>query len=66
MVVWVNGQCLTTQDHAHRTAQRWEPFGANDVKFAACAHSEGPTLVTDHVGEFARVQGLVPENGVGA
>jgi tRNA(fMet)-specific endonuclease VapC len=38
------------------------PIGANDYLIAAHALSLGLTLVTDNVGEFARVPGLTIEN----
>jgi len=38
------------------------PIGANDYLIAAHALSQGLTLVTDNVGEFSRVAGLVVEN----
>ncbi len=38
------------------------PIGANDLLIAAQALALGCTLVTDNVGEFERVEGLVCEN----
>ena len=40
------------------------PIGVNDLHIAAHARSEGLTLVTNNVGEFERVPGLVTENWV--
>ena len=40
------------------------PIGANDLHIAAHARSEGLTLVTNNVGEFERVPGLLIENWV--
>lgn len=42
------------------------PIGINDLHIAAHARSEGLVLVTNNVGEFARVPGLMVENGVAA
>ncbi len=42
------------------------PIGVNDLHIAAHARSEGLTLVTDNMGEFERVPGLLLENWVGA
>ena len=39
-------------------------IGVNDLHIAAHARSEGLTLVTNHVGEFERVPGLLIENWV--
>lgn len=41
------------------------PIGVNDLHIAAHARSEGLTLVTNNVGEFERVPGLLLENWVG-
>lgn len=40
------------------------PIGINDLHIAAHARSEGLTLVTNNLGEFARVPGLLLENWV--
>lgn len=40
------------------------PIGVNDLHIAAHARSEGLTVVTNNVGEFERVPGLVVENWV--
>ena len=40
------------------------PIGVNDLHIAAHARSEGLALVTNNLGEFARVPGLVMENWV--
>ncbi len=40
------------------------PIGVNDLHIAAHARSEGLTLVTNNVGEFERVPGLMLENWV--
>lgn len=40
------------------------PIGVNDLHIAAHARSEGLTLVTNNVGEFERVPGLLIENWV--
>lgn len=37
-------------------------IGQNDLLIAAHAHALGLTLVTDNVGEFARIRGLEVEN----
>lgn len=42
--------------------RRGTPIGANDMLIAAHALALGATLVTDNVGEFARVAGLKLEN----
>ena len=41
------------------------PIGVNDLHIAAHARSEGLTLVTNNLGEFDRVPGLLTENWVG-
>lgn len=41
-----------------------QPIGVNDLHIAAHARSEGLTLVTNNVGEFARVPGLLTENWI--
>lgn len=41
-----------------------QPVGVNDLHIAAHARSEGLTLVTNNLGEFARVPGLLVENRV--
>lgn len=41
-----------------------QPIGINDLHIAAHARSEGLTLVTNNLGEFARVPGLLLENWV--
>ena len=41
-----------------------QPIGVNDLHIAAHARSEGLVLVTNNVGEFARVPGLLIENWV--
>ncbi|MCX7211320.1 MAG: type II toxin-antitoxin system VapC family toxin [Burkholderiales bacterium] len=38
------------------------PIGVNDLHIAAHARSEGLTLVTNNLGEFKRVPGLLTEN----
>ena len=43
-----------------------QPIGVNDLHIAAHARSEGLTLVTNNLGEFDRVPGLLTENWVGA
>jgi tRNA(fMet)-specific endonuclease VapC len=40
------------------------PIGVNDLHIAAHARSEGLILVTNNVGEFERVPGLLLENWV--
>jgi len=40
------------------------PIGVNDLHIAAHARSEGLTLVTNNVGKFERVPGLLIENWV--
>jgi tRNA(fMet)-specific endonuclease VapC len=40
------------------------PIGVNDLHIAAHARSEGLTLVTNNLGEFERVPGLLTENWV--
>lgn len=40
-------------------------IGLNDLHIAAHARSEGLTLVTNNVGEFQRVPGLLIENWIG-
>ena len=40
------------------------PIGLNDLHIAAHARSEGLTLVTNNLGEFERVSGLLTENWV--
>lgn len=42
------------------------PIGVNDLHIAAHARSEGLTLVTNNVGEFERVPGLLLDNWVGS
>ena len=41
------------------------PIGVNDLHIAAHARSEGLTLVTNNLGEFERVPGLLLANWVG-
>jgi tRNA(fMet)-specific endonuclease VapC len=41
------------------------PIGANDLWIAAQALALGAVAVTDNVGEFSRVSGLVVENWLG-
>lgn len=41
------------------------PIGINDLHIAAHARSEGLTLVSNNLGEFERVPGLLMENWVG-
>jgi tRNA(fMet)-specific endonuclease VapC len=41
-----------------------QPIGVNDMHIAAHARSEGLVLVTNNIGEFARVPGLEAENWV--
>ncbi len=41
-----------------------QPIGVNDLHIAAHARSEGLTLVSNNLGEFARVPGLMVENWV--
>lgn len=40
------------------------PIGVNDLHIAAHARSEGLTLVTNNLGEFDRVPGLLTQNWV--
>lgn len=42
------------------------PIGVNDLHIAAHARSEGLTLVTNNLGEFEQVPGLLMENWVGS
>ncbi len=42
--------------------QQGTPIGANDTWIAAHALALGAVMVTDNVGEFSRVSGLVVEN----
>jgi tRNA(fMet)-specific endonuclease VapC len=41
-----------------------QPIGVNDIHIAAQARSEGLVLVTNNLGEFARVPALEVENWV--
>lgn len=41
-----------------------QPIGVNDLHIAAHARSEGLTLITNNLGEFQRVPGLLMENWV--
>ncbi len=43
-----------------------QPMGVNDLHIAAHARSEGLTLVTNNLGEFERVPGLLTENWIRA
>lgn len=43
-----------------------QPIGVNDLHIAAHARSEGLTLVTNNMGEFERVPGLLLDNWVGS
>ncbi|WP_216923005.1 type II toxin-antitoxin system VapC family toxin [Synechococcus sp. CCAP 1479/9] len=43
---------------------RGTPIGVNDLHIAAHARSEGLTLVSNNLREFARVEGLLYENWV--
>jgi tRNA(fMet)-specific endonuclease VapC len=43
-----------------------QPIGVNDMHIAAHARSEGLVLVTNNMGEFARVPALEAENWVNA
>jgi tRNA(fMet)-specific endonuclease VapC len=55
----------TTRHYARVRAlleRQGTPIGANDTWIAAQALAIDATLVTDNVGEFARVPGLVVEN----
>lgn len=52
------GAIRTTLERAGR------PIGVNDLHIAAHARSEGLTVVTNNVGEFERVPGLLVENWV--
>lgn len=52
------GAIRTTLEKAGR------PIGVNDLHIAAHARSEGLTVVTNNVGEFERVPGLLVENWV--
>jgi tRNA(fMet)-specific endonuclease VapC len=45
-----------------RLEQAGRPIGSNDLLIAAQAIALGYTIVTDNEGEFARVDGLLPEN----
>lgn len=45
-----------------RLESRGTPIGGNDLLIAAQALANGCTLVTDNVGEFRRVEGLLQEN----
>ena len=45
-------------------SQPARPIGANDMHIAAHARSEGLMLVTNNMGEFARVPALEAENWV--
>jgi tRNA(fMet)-specific endonuclease VapC len=48
-----------------RSAPPLNPW-VNDLHIAAHARSEGFTLVTNNLGEFERVPGLLTENWVGS
>ena len=48
--------------HLERAGQ---PIGVNDLHIASHARSEGLTLVTNNLREFARIPGLQIENWVG-
>lgn len=41
-----------------------QPIGVNDLHIAAHARSEGLTLVTNNLHEFAKVPGLLTDNWV--
>lgn len=41
-----------------------QPIGVNDLHIAAHARSQGLTLITNNMGEFERVPGLLLENWV--
>lgn len=45
--------------------RRGDSIGVNDLHIAAHARSEGLTLVSNNLREFARVPGLLTENWVG-
>jgi tRNA(fMet)-specific endonuclease VapC len=47
-----------------RLEQSGQPIGVTDLHIAAHARSEGLTLVTNNLGEFSRVPGLLVENWV--
>ncbi|CUA98120.1 Predicted nucleic acid-binding protein, contains PIN domain [Thiomonas bhubaneswarensis] len=53
--------CGTIRADLERTVR---PVGVNDLNIAAHARSEGLTLITHNVSEFARVPGLLLENWV--
>lgn len=54
------GAIRTTLEKAGR------PIGVNGLHIAAHARSEGLTLVTNTLGEFERVPGLLTTNGIGS
>ena len=45
-----------------RLEQIGRPIGGNDLLIAAQAVALGHTIVTDKQSEFARIDGLLPEN----
>jgi tRNA(fMet)-specific endonuclease VapC len=53
-----DGQIRTTLE------RRSTPIGVNDLHIAAHGRSEGPTLVSNNLREFERVEGLLYENWV--
>ena len=53
--------CFAIRAALEKTAR---PNGVNDLHIAAHSRSEGLTLVTNNLAEFARVPGLVTENWV--
>lgn len=62
-VLHVEGNVAPIYGHLRAALQsRGQPIGQNDLWIAAHALAEDLTLVTDNVGEFARVEGLRIEN----
>ena len=69
--------CLQVLPYGPKAAQHYgairaaleklgQPIGVNDMHIAAHARSEGLVLVTNNMGEFARVPALEAENWVHA
>jgi len=58
------GICVHYAAHATRLRAAGTPIGGNDLWIACHALAESATLVTNDMGEFGRINGLVLENWV--
>ncbi|WP_373509027.1 type II toxin-antitoxin system VapC family toxin [Thiocapsa sp.] len=63
---WPQEAAIAYAEIRHALEGKGTPIGSNDLLIAAHAQYLGCTLVTNNLGEFQRVDGLMVENWIGS